>query len=356
MKIILGIETSCDDTSIAVITKNRDILSNIVSSQEKEHTPYGGVVPELASRAHLENIEIVYERALSTAGIQLSDIGLIAVTEGPGLIGSLLVGLNFGKGLALGSKIPFIGVNHIRGHIEAIFLEHGNVPLPGCALIVSGGHTHLFSISKKRHNMLLVKTRDDASGEAFDKLSKMLGLGFPGGAIVDQMAKNGDPDSYRFALPRMGDGSLDYSFSGMKTGALRYIEKDPKAYVDKSSPTVANLCASFQKAVVHQLTHRVHKALDIGSFNSVLLGGGVACNSELRSAFKNLGEKRDIPVFLTKPSLSTDNAAMIAAEGLRQSRISQVEWEQSMALGPDISLKAYDSYTPLHLWNGKHAD
>ncbi|PIE91370.1 MAG: tRNA (adenosine(37)-N6)-threonylcarbamoyltransferase complex transferase subunit TsaD [Acidobacteria bacterium] len=354
--MILGIETSCDDTSVAIINQAHDILSNVVSSQEKEHTPFGGVVPELASRAHLENIETVYNRALQKAGLKLKDIQLIAVTIGPGLIGSLLVGLNFAKGLALNSHIPLVGVNHIRGHIEALFLEHKSIQLPALALIVSGGHTHLFSISKSRFNTLLVKTRDDAAGEAFDKLSKMLGLGFPGGAIVDHTARKGDPEAYAFSLPRMGDGSLDYSFSGMKTAALRIIEREPHAFANPQSPEVANLCASYQKAVVRQLTHRVQKALDKSTFKSILVGGGVACNSALRQAFGELSEKNHLPAYLTRPSLSTDNAAMIAAEGLRLMIKGEVNRSKAMSCGPDISLKAYDGYTPLHLWDGKHAN
>ena len=354
MTHVLGIETSCDDTSIAVISDRREILSNIVSSQELQHTPYGGVVPELASRAHLENIEVVFRRALQKAQLELRQIDLIAATKGPGLIGSLLVGLNFGKGLALMSDIPFVGVNHIRGHIEALFLEHADIELPALTLIVSGGHTHLFSISKRRHNLLLIKTRDDAAGEAFDKLSKMLGLGFPGGAIVDRTAQQGDPRAFSFALPRMGDGSLDFSFSGMKTGALRIIEKSPELFAQKDHPLIADLCASFMHGVVHQLTHRMIKALEKGAFKSILLGGGVACNSGLRAGVQSVGAKFDLPVFITKPALSTDNAAMIAAEGLRMYKETVPDREKSMSLGPDITLKAYDAYCPLHQWDGTH--
>jgi len=349
---ILGIETSCDDTSIAIINENREILCNIVSSQEKEHTPYGGVVPELASRAHLQNIGHVFHRAMETADLTLKEIDLIAATQGPGLIGSLLVGLNFAKGLSLANNIPFVAVNHIRGHIEAIFLEHGTIPLPALTLIVSGGHTHLFAITENRKNLLLVKTRDDAAGEAFDKLSKMLGLGFPGGAIVDRTAQSGNARAYPFALPRMGDGSLDYSFSGMKTGALRIIEKTPKLFSDPTLEATSDLCASFMAAAVHQLIHRMKKALDKGAFKSILLGGGVACNSELRKETITLGERRNLPVFITHPKLSTDNAAMIAAEGWRLRATEPEDRASAMASGPDISLKAYDDYCPLHLWEG----
>lgn len=349
---VMGIETSCDDTSVAIIDETGNVLSNIVSSQERHHAPYGGVVPELASRAHLENMNTVFERALTKAGLTLKEIDLIAATKGPGLIGSLLVGLNFAKGLSLGSGLPFVGVNHIRGHLEALFLEHDPIQLPALALIVSGGHTHLFSISENRQNTLLVKTRDDAAGEAFDKLSKMLGLGFPGGAIVDRTAQHGNVNAHSFALPKMGDGSLDYSFSGMKTAALRIIESDPQAFKDPKGQAVADLCASFMQGVVRQLTHRMGKALERGHFNSVLLGGGVACNSGLRKGVQDLGDRFQTDVYITKPALSTDNAAMIAAEGLRLFRKGGFCQEEALATGPNISLKAYDNYLPLHLWDG----
>jgi len=339
MRYVLGIETSCDDTSVAIVAEDGSIAANVVSSQIEEHAPYLGVVPELASRAHLVNMPLVYERAMGDAGRTLAEMSAIAVTAGPGLAGSLMVGLEFAKGLALGTGLPLIGVNHIRGHVAALFLEHGEVPLPALALIVSGGHTHLLEVAEDRGLVLLTKTRDDAAGEAFDKLAKMLGLGFPGGPLIDRLASTGDDQAYTFSKPKFSDGARDYSFSGMKTAAARHIERDPSAFRGEESQAVCDLAASFQRAVVAHLLDRVGLALAHGRARALLLGGGVACNSGLRAGFTALAERVGLPAYVSTPRLSTDNAAMIAAEGWRLYRAGA---RADLDLTADIAAKPYD--------------
>lgn len=338
---ILGIESSCDDTSVAILDESHNILANVVSSQHHVHAKFGGVVPELASRAHLRNMQPVLQQALREAGCSLAEIDAIAVTYGPGLIGSLMVGVNFAKALAYGLKKPLIGVNHIRGHVSALFLEHIDIPLPGLALIVSGGHTHLLLVKKDLELVLLTKTRDDSAGEAFDKLAKMLDLGFPGGPQVDRLAQQGDAEAFTFAFPRFSDGSRDYSFSGLKTAASRFLQNEPQRFADREGQGVKDLAASFQRAVVHQLLNRVKHGLRAQKgIRSLMLGGGVACNSELRASMLALGEETNRRVFLTAPKLSTDNAAMIAAEGLRLlAKGERHDWD----LSPEVRLKAYDA-------------
>lgn len=345
MAYVLGIETSCDDTAVAVVDDRMRVCANIVSSQFEEHAPYFGVVPEIASRTHVKNIPHVFRAAVERAGIGLDALSAVAVTHGPGLMGSLLVGLNFAKGLAVGRGIPFFGVNHIQGHVAALFLEHGAIELPGLALIVSGGHTHLFWVEGGRSLSLLVKTRDDSAGEAFDKLSKMLGLGFPGGALVDRLSKGADPRRYDFSQPKISDGSLDYSFSGFKTAALRHIERCPEDFVVPDGAPVRDLCASFQRAIVAHLMDRVVIALRKCPARSLMLGGGVACNRELRSGMTELGLKHRLPTYLTSPILSTDNAAMIAMIGVDRWRRNTPD---SLALDAHITAPAYRDYRPLH--------
>lgn len=339
MKTMLAIETSCDDTSVALVTESGQILANVISSQVEEHTPFLGVVPELASRAHLKNLPLVYQEAMGQAQCTLDEVTAISVTQGPGLVGCLMVGVNFAKSLAYGARKPLIGVNHIRGHVAALFLEYGEVPLPAIVLIVSGGHTHLLHVNKQRELTLLTKTRDDSAGEAFDKLAKMLGLGFPGGPIVDKLAQQGNPKTYTFAMPKFSDGALDYSFSGMKTRASRHIELAPQQFADLSGSPVKDLCASFQRAAVRHLLSRVSLGLEREPAASLLLGGGVACNSLLRQEFAALANKAGLPHFITSPILSTDNAAMIAAEGWR---LFQAGQHSDMAMGPDIRMRPYE--------------
>ncbi len=302
--IVLGIETSCDDTSIAVVKNGREVLSNIVSSQIKVHSPYGGVVPELASREHIKNIRKVFSKALEEAKITVENIDLIGVTVGPGLLGSLLVGLSFAKGLSFSRKIPFVPLNHIECHLQSAFIEYGNeIELPSLGFVVSGGHTHLFFMNEKKEIKLLAKTRDDAVGEAFDKFAKMLGLGYPGGPIIDRLAAKGEP-TYKLPIPKMSDGSDDMSFSGIKTFLLRTIQKEG------DSLNVENLAASFQKTVADILIDKVRKFLEKYKAKSVLLTGGVSANSYLRERFKK--EFGDM-FFVPSIKYSTDNAAMVAS-------------------------------------------
>ena len=339
MKYVLGIETSCDDTSVAIVDEGGRVCANVVSSQVEEHAPFGGVVPELASRAHLSNLPRVMDKALADAGLSLDRISAVAVTQGPGLIGSLLVGISFAKALAFARELPLIPVNHIRGHVRALALEFDPVPRPALALIVSGGHTHLFRWQPDDAIVLLTKTRDDAAGEAFDKLAKMLDLGFPGGPLVDRLAAEGDPRAFEFSMPRFRDGSADYSFSGLKTAAAMHLKRDPHAFRDPSGQRVKDLCASFQAAVVKHLLQRVKQALKREPAEALLLGGGVACNSGLRRAFEALAKQAGLPAMMTSPVLSTDNAAMIAAEGWHLWRAGvTADWD----LNPNVSLKAYD--------------
>ncbi len=302
--LVLGIETSCDDTSIAVVKDGREILSNIVSSQIKVHAPFGGVVPELASREHIKNLPYVYESALSQAGVTINDIDLIGVTVGPGLLGALLVGLSFAKGLSFASNIPFVPLNHIECHIQSAFIEFGDrIKLPALAFVVSGGHTHLFYLNEKKELKLLAKTRDDAVGEAFDKFAKMLDLGYPGGPIIDKLAREGQP-TYKLPIPKMSDGSDDMSFSGIKTFLLRTIEREGE------NLNVKNLAASFQKTVADILISKINRFLKEIDVNSILLTGGVSANSYLRKRFRDeYGEKFFVPSL----KLSTDNAAMVAS-------------------------------------------
>ena len=341
-RFLLAIESSCDDTGAAVIGEYGTILSNVVASQDKDHKPFHGVVPEIASRAHVRDIADVCQKALDQANMTLKHMAGIAVTSGPGLIDSLLVGVNFAKGLAISSGLPLISVNHIRGHVRAIFLEHGTPPLPALALITSGGHSHLFSVDEQEELDLLVKTRDDAAGEAFDKLSKMLGLGFPGGPQIDRMAQSGDYRRFHFRQPKISDGSLDFSFSGYKTAALRHIESDPSAF--KTQQNQSDLCASFQHALVRHLLDRVGIALNHGHWRSLLLGGGVACNSALRAQAAHLADSHQVPFFVSQPKLCTDNAAMIGAEGWAQFKRDK---KAALSLAPEVKAKAYRQYTPL---------
>ena len=319
--LILGIETSCDETSAAVVEDGRRIRSNVVSSQVAQHARFGGVVPEIASRQHLVNLSPVVRQALEDAGIGVNDVEAVAVTNGPGLIGALLAGVSFAKAFAFAREIPLVGVDHIEGHIRACYLEGGEVPHPALALVVSGGHTSLFLMEAEGSYRLLGKTRDDAAGEAYDKLAKRLGLGYPGGPILDRLAQRGDAGRYLFSLPHFSDGArLDFSFSGLKTQVLRLIEHEGiEPLAEGEDPfrrqDLRDLAASFQSAVVRALTRSVDRALEAVEARSVLLSGGVAANSALRARFHALGQERGLPVFYPSIALSTDNAAMIAAAG-----------------------------------------
>jgi len=319
MSLILAIETSCDETAAAVVEDGTRILSSVVSSQAAIHAPFGGVVPELASRHHIENICPVVSSAMAEAAVEYAALDAVAVTQGPGLVGSLLVGVQAAKGLAYVHGKPLVPVHHIAGHLQAPFLAHGNaLPLPALALVVSGGHTSLFEVPAEGEFRLLGRTRDDAAGEAFDKVAKLLGLGYPGGPAIDLLAEGADDRAVEFTVARIKDGKADFSFSGIKTAVLHHVRKhgiapvsDPARVPDE----VRNLVASFQRAVVTALVRRLRQAAEERSPASLLLTGGVAANRLLRREAARAAEELGLPLFAPPVALSTDNAAMIAAAG-----------------------------------------
>jgi len=316
--LVLGIESSCDETASAVVRDGDTILSNIIASQIATHAPFGGVVPELASREHLEKIEAVVLAALSSAGVSLNDVDGIAVTQGPGLIGSLLVGISFAKSLALVAHKPIVGVNHIEGHVYSVVFDNPPVQYPAIALIVSGGHTTLYFIPEEGQYATLGRTRDDAAGEAYDKVAKLLGLGYPGGPVIDRLARDGDPGAAElvFTVPRMESSNLDFSFSGLKTAVLRYVKENhvqPVAPEREPDREVTDLVSSFQEKVVESLLVRLRQAIQRHRPETVVVAGGVACNSRLRDAIS--GADFGVRIYYPSPTLTTDNAAMIAAAG-----------------------------------------
>ncbi|HLK66966.1 MAG TPA: tRNA (adenosine(37)-N6)-threonylcarbamoyltransferase complex transferase subunit TsaD [Bryobacteraceae bacterium] len=332
---ILGIESSCDETAAAVVENGESVLSSVVASQMSTHGKYGGVVPELASREHLRAIVPAVREALARADTKLEDVDAIAATVGPGLVGSLLVGLTYAKSLCFARGLPLIAVNHIEGHIHAVIMECKRagtpVEFPALALVVSGGHTHLFEVAEGFAYRLLGKTRDDAAGEAFDKVGKLLGYGYPGGPVIDRLAPYGDPLAVRFTFAKMKGNALDFSFSGLKTAVLRWVEShDMQAEiearralrVENPSPTAEewltvtpprtrDLLASFQHAVIVELLTRARESAEKIDARTMIVSGGVACNSGLRAAAA--AARISCPVYFPTPGLSTDNAAMIAA-------------------------------------------
>jgi len=315
---ILAIETSCDETAAAVLDSDRRILGSVVLSQDKIHAPYGGVVPELASRNHLQSIGHVVRDTLRRASLTVESVDAFAVTQGPGLIGSLLVGLSFAKGLAYYFQKPLVGVDHLEAHIEAAFLEGPAVTFPALALVVSGGHTSLFLLKKRLSFRLLGRTRDDAAGEALDKIAKFLGLGYPGGPIVQKLGASGDPKKFAFALPRMKDDSLDFSFSGLKTAALRWIGE---AGLTARHPRLPDFLASFEAAVVRALLEKLARGADQFKPASLLLCGGVARNSRLRAAFEAFARTEGYEGHIPSPEFCTDNAAMVGALALEKLKV-----------------------------------
>jgi len=310
--LIMGIETSCDETAAAIVKDGKKIISNIVASQISIHQKYGGVVPEIASRKHMEDIIPVIDKALDESGKKITDLSAIAVTYGPGLIGSLLVGLSVAKAIALAKNIPLIGVNHLESHIYANFLEHNEINPPFICLIVSGGHTSLIYIKCFGEYKLLGQTKDDAAGEAFDKIAKFLDLGYPGGPIIEKLAKEGNPSSIQFPRPILNDKSYDFSFSGLKTAVIYYIKKLEKE--NKNIP-VSDILASFQQAVTDVLVGKTIKAALKFKTKQIILAGGVAANSSLRREIKEKANLLNIKVFYPSISLCTDNAAMVASAG-----------------------------------------
>ena len=315
---LLAIETSCDETAAAVVVDGRHILSSVVSTQAALHAPYGGVVPELASRHHVENVVPVIRQALEEAKIELAALDAIAVTQGPGLVGALLVGVQVAKGLAFAQGKPLVPVHHIAGHIEAPFLAHGDIPLPALALVVSGGHTSLYEVPSRGEYRLVARTRDDAAGEAFDKVAKLLGLGYPGGPLVDRLAVGANDKAVEFAVAKMSDGRPDFSFSGLKTAVLYHVKRQgiPKVADAVNVPTeVRDLLASFQRAVVTALLRGLTRAAKEYRPQSLVLTGGVAANSLLRKEAARTAATLGLPFFVPPMELTTDNAAMIGAAG-----------------------------------------
>lgn len=333
---VLGVETSCDETAASVITSDFKILSNIILSQDEIHSPYGGIVPELASRQHISSIPYVVEECLNRAQIQIKEVDAYAVTQGPGLVGSLLVGLSFTKGLAYYFGKPLIPVDHLEAHIQSAFVENREVPFPGLALLVSGGHTSLFFLEKRLHYKLVGKTRDDAAGEALDKIAKFLGLGYPGGPVIEKRAQKGDLRRFSFGVPRMSDQSLDFSFSGLKTAALRTIRKSG---FHLHHPRLNDFLASFQHAVIRALLSNVSRAVKEYAPRSLILCGGVARNQKLRKDFLSLARKFCLPAFIPSPQLCTDNAVMVA--GLALEKI-----QNGRTTDLSLDLNAYPRFNP----------
>ena len=356
---LLGIETSCDETAAAVVADGDRLLSNVISSQFDVHAAYGGVVPELASREHLRAIVPVVREALDRAGIRYQDVDAVGVTYGPGLIGALLVGVTYAKGLAKSLGVPLIGVNHIEGHIHSVVLEQraarAEVEFPALALVVSGGHSHMFIANRQDHDAyayrLLGRTRDDAAGEAYDKVAKLLGFGYPGGPILDKLAPHGDPDNVRLPVVRMKGNPLDMSFSGLKTAIRHHVQAADlgeeierrralmgsgrpgfQALLDSASQGCLDLIASFQRCVVSELLRRAVRASDEEQVESVIVAGGVAANSGLRTGFESL----PLPCYFPTLALATDNAAMIAAAAFPRLRRKQFD---GFDLAPEPALQ-----------------
>ena len=309
---VLGIETSCDETGVAVVEDGSKVLSNVLSSQHEIHGRFGGVVPELASRAHVERLNPLLDVALAEAGIRWSEVDAVAVTRGPGLVGALLVGLATAKAIALALDAPLIAVNHLEGHVYANFLEHGPPEPPYVALIVSGGHTLLVYMPEEQRYEVLGQTVDDAAGEAFDKVARFLGLGFPGGPELDRLARDGDPEAVRFPRAMAGSGDYDFSLSGLKTAVVRHVRREEREGKKTSVPDIA---ASFQEAVVDVQVQKTMAAAEEKGVTSVLLGGGVVANSRLRERMAEDAEKRGLRLLFPSAELCTDNGAMIASVG-----------------------------------------
>jgi N6-L-threonylcarbamoyladenine synthase len=311
--LLLCIESSCDETAAAVVRDGRHILSSVIASQVDVHARYGGVVPELASRKHVEAISVVVDEALATGGVGLGQIEGVAVTRGPGLVGALLVGLSAAKAIAFARDIPLVGVHHIEGHILAPLLEQ-EIPFPYLALAVSGGHTHLYRVDGIGRYRILGRTLDDAAGEAFDKVAKLLGLSYPGGVLIDRLAARGNPAAIDFPRPLLHQKNLDFSFSGIKTAVLNHVRKQPGPVEGEE---LKDLAASFQEAVVEVLTRKTLRAIEETGLERIVVAGGVACNSGLRRAMQAMAREKGVSVHFPSPALCSDNAAMLAVAGNR---------------------------------------
>lgn len=310
--LILGIESSCDETAAAVLRDGEQLLAEVISSQVKLHSKYGGVVPELASRKHLEDIWPVVQKALDQADVTIDQLDGIAVTQGPGLVGSLLIGFCFAKALSFVKKIPYVGVDHLTGHLLSVFLADDKPDFPYVALVVSGGHSSLFLVNDSQTFTLLGRTRDDAAGEAFDKVAKLLDLGYPGGPIITETARAGNAAAIRFPRARLAPDSLDFSFSGLKTAVANHVNQQTPEAINESLP---DICASFQEAVVEVLVEKTLAAAKKCKVKTIVMAGGVAANQRLRDWMRNRGHKKGLKVCMPPPQFCTDNAAMIALAG-----------------------------------------
>jgi N6-L-threonylcarbamoyladenine synthase len=337
--LVLGIESSCDETAAAIVRDGREMVSSVISSQVEIHKRFGGVVPELASREHLDKIVPVVEEAFARAGVEKEVLDGIAVTQGPGLVGSLLVGLSYAKAMAYALDKPIVGVNHIEGHIYSVVFDNPPIQYPAFALVVSGGHTNLFLVPAPGRYKVLARTRDDAAGEAYDKVAKMLGLGYPGGPVVERLAREGDPRAVRFSVPRMGDGRPDFSFSGLKTAVSKHVRETglrPVGAGEQPTQAVKDLAASFQDVVIRSLVGTTERLAAEHRPRTLIVAGGVACNEALRQASREAGERLGVPVYFPSRHLSTDNAAMIAAAGT----VKLLAGERAgLDLNADVSLR-----------------
>ncbi len=307
---ILAIESSCDETAAAVVRNGREVLSNVIYSQIDLHTLYGGVVPEIASRKHIDKINQVVAKAVADSGMELKDLDAVAVTYGPGLVGPLLVGVSFAKAFAYGAGLPIVGVHHIEGHICANYIANKDLKPPFMCLIVSGGHTHLVKVEDYGQYEILGRTEDDAAGEAFDKVARAIGLGYPGGPKIDRVSKSGNPEAIKFPRAKVGDSEFDFSFSGLKSAVLNYLNT---ASMNGETIVTEDVAASFQQAVIDVLVGHSMEAVEKYGFDKFAIAGGVASNSGLREAFEKACAERNVKFFLPPPILCTDNAAMIGS-------------------------------------------
>ena len=322
--IILGIESSCDETAAAVLEDDSRLLSNVVNSQVDVHGKYGGVVPELASRKHLEDIYPVVDAALKKAEITLDQVDTIAVTQGPGLIGSLLVGLSFAKAVSLVKQIPYVGIDHMAGHLFSVFLGSSKPDFPYIALVASGGHSNIFHVKSPDNYILLGRTRDDAAGEAFDKVAKILELGYPGGPIISSLSSTGNPEAITFPRSWLEPESLDFSFSGIKTSVANYVKQN------QSDCSIADICASFQEAVVDVLVEKTIRAAEREKINTIVVAGGVSANPRLRQLMRERGGKKGFQVFMPPTEFCTDNAAMVALAGYYKRNEASLEYDMDV--------------------------
>ena len=337
--LVLGIETSCDETAAAIVRDGREILSSIIASQIETHKRFGGVVPEIASREHLDKIVPIVEEAFNKAKVSKEEIDGLAVTVGPGLVGSLLVGVSYAKAMAFALNKPLVGVNHIEGHVYSVAFENPPIEHPALALIVSGGHTNLFFVPSAGKYKVLARTRDDAAGEAFDKVAKMLGLGYPGGPVIERLAREGDPRAVKFSIPRMGDGRPDFSFSGLKTAVTKHVREtglQPLTNGAEPSQAIKDLAASFQSVVVRSLVGTMERIAKEYAPKTLIVAGGVACNGALREASRVAAKELGLPVYFPSPHLSTDNAAMIAAAGTVKLQAGE---RAGLDLNADVTLR-----------------